>query len=409
MKMWPTTHDGATFLRAALDPFADVQLRSVGVPDSFSGNTLKHTNTMEITVVPDSSGNVQFILIPSTSSPLIAKSGSFKNLLLPQIDSSSGLPVGTLNTDFNASTVSEQMNLAIPWPYWAQNYGSATTGQNRYGPYSYKSQRVTSQGLEWRWTGTTLTDQGVCTAAILDSYLVEGFSEYTAAGSPLLPIGPGIEFIQRGDIEEFSNISQSALSNQPQFVQLTMHPNEGSGGYSTMISAEEGYIMKPYAPNTAFISAGSKSSTFNTSASNSLGTLGFNNASTPIPSIVEMAPWQNLRPIGFSFTGLPVSAGAITLRLKQRVEATIDIGSAFQQFTDKSPQEDCNAMAIVANVAKTLPVMVPVTMNGFGDWWKKIMNVIGWGARVAGSLIPVPGASIIGQGVGALADVLGAI
>ena len=132
---------------------------------------------------------------------------------------------------------------------------------------------------------------------------------------------------------------------------------------------------------------------------------GVDNAGTPAEVATPLIPIQNLRPVGVSFTGLDPTI-SIVLRLKQRVEATVQVTSAFQQFTDKSPSEDQVAIDLVADVQKTLPVMVPVTMNGFGDWWKKIMGSISGIGKIIGGM-RLPFVSQIAGGVGDIADILG--
>jgi len=405
--------DGATFMRAALDPFSDVQLRSVGVPDSFAGNTLKHVNTMTITVVPDATGTISFVMLPSVSHPIIPIVGTFNNVSLPVIDKVTLAPFSTTTINWTAAALHGTGYGAIPWPFWAQSYilGSSILGATSlYGPYGYRSQRIVSQGLEWRYTGTTLSDQGVATAALLDSYTIDGYTEGSGLGT-VNPLSTDVEFIQRADLSTLlRELSQGNLSNQPNYIEQTLHTSEGAGGMLVMIPSEEGYVMKPYAPNTAIIDATSKMSLFNAAGGTFLGGAVVTNDTSPVQGLGQITPWQNLRPIGVSITGLNTTAGtaSIVLRLKQRVEATVDISSAFQQFTDKSPAEDCQAMSIVADVSKTLPVMVPVTMNGFGDWWRKIMSVISSAGKIAGGL-GIPFVSPIAGGVGALADVLGSL
>jgi hypothetical protein len=255
-----------------------------------------------------------------------------------------------------------------------------------------------------------LSDQGVATAALLDSYTIDGYTEGSGLGT-VNPLSTDVEFIQRADLSTLlRELSQGNLSNQPNYIEQTLHTSEGAGGMLVMIPSEEGYIMKPYAPNTAIIDATSKMSLFNAAGGTFLGGAVVTNDASPVQGLGQITPWQNLRPIGVSITGLNTTAGtaSIVLRLKQRVEATVDISSAFQQFTDKSPAEDCQAMSIVADVSKTLPVMVPVTMNGFGDWWRKIMSVISSAGKIAGGL-GIPFVSPIAGGVGALADVLGSL
>jgi hypothetical protein len=407
----PTTADGANFMRAALDPFADIQLRSVGVPDSFAGNTLKHANTMEITVTPDSTGTIAFVVLPSVQAPIIPVKGLYKNLLVPTFNVSTMVPGTFVLPSFDAGANITALNCAqaISWPTWASNFGAVAQANGAgVGPYSYKSQRVTGQGLEWRYTGTTLSDQGVCTTAKLDAYCVDGYTDKPADPSAFK--GIGVNLLQRADLNNMIvNCNETSLSNVPQFVQQSMHTSDGAGGMIVLVAAEEGYVLHPTLSNTAFLHNGTPTASWTTNLSNipNLGTLGYDPVAGAPTEVFPLIPWQNLRPVGVVFTGL-IADAAIVLRIVQRVEATVNAGSAFQQFTDKSPSEDCGAMTMVANVQKTLPVMVPVTMNSFGEWWRKIMGTIGTFGKIIGG-IGIPIASPIAGGVGALADIFASL
>jgi hypothetical protein len=390
-------------MRAALDPFADVSVRSVGVPDSFGGDTLKHTNTMEITVMPDMNGEISFLILPSVSSPLLVLKGLYQSILVPVV---AGGGTNTVTLDAAQSINVDGFNSCIPWPTWAAAFGAGGE-DNLYGPYNYKSQRIVSQGLEWRYTGTELSDKGVCTAAMVDAYLVPGYVDKPA--DPGFLTTSGIRFIQRADINNLLDISQSSLANQPRYVQQTMHSAEGAGGMLVLTADEEGWNFKPTIPGTALLEASDTSSDWTLEpaapTADRVGTIGL--TAVAAKACFPIIPWQNLRPVGVSFTGLDTTI-SLTLRLKQRVEGTVAVSSPFQQFTDKSPREDQHAISMVANVQKTLPIMVPVTMNGFGTWWKKIMGGIGSVGKILGG-IGIPMVSPIAQGVGGLADVLGSL
>lgn len=409
MRKWPQTKDGATFLRAALDPFSDVQLRSVGVPDVFAGDTLKHCNTMEVVVVPDNTGNITFTILPSVSDPLIMLQGLYKDILVPQCDKTTFAPVGTqVLPSFDASS-GEGYLAALSWPQWASYYGSqGTTTTNPYNPYGYRSQRIVSMGLEWRYTGTELSDQGVCTAAITDAYMIDGQLDYTGT-APVVAKSSHVNFVCKGECSTFQETTAATLSNVPGYRQLSMHSAEGAGGMLVLVAAEEGYIMKPYVPNAVLGDNTAMASAALTLASTTIATLGTTNDTTVAYASFPISPWQNLRPITVNFSGMKTDGSvSVVLKLKQRVEATIDQASPFAQFIDKSPMEDCAALELVADIQKTLPVMVPVTMNGFGDWWRKIMGTIGSVGRIVGG-IGLPVVSPIAGAVSGLADVLGAL
>jgi hypothetical protein len=403
MARWPTTRDGAAFLRANLDPFSDVSLRSIGVPDGFGGDTLKHCNTMEITVKPSAAGNINFTVFPSASTPLVVSEGIYQAITIPTADATN-VANGTTVIDLdmsNAGTGSTGLYPGIYWPTWATSVGNGDT----FGPYGYKSQRVVSMGLEWRYTGTALSDKGVCTAAVVDGYMIPGYVDKPAEPASHWA-STRTRFMQRGDTFAVVSNSEGSLSNQPRFVQQTMHSSEGAGGMIVLTSAEEGFALVPTICDTIMVNSGTTAAEY-TAGTASATIAGYGIFSATPTDVIKfpILPWQNLRPVGVAFTGLDPSI-SIVLRLKQRVEATVDVNSPFQQFSDKSPTEDSVALGLAADISKTLPVMVPVTMNGFGDWWRKIMSVISSAGKIVGG-IGIPMVSQVATGVGGLADILG--
>ncbi len=410
MGRMPRSRDGAAFMRAALDPFSDVSLPAVGVPDSYGGDTLKHWNEMEISVTPDSNGNIAFIVLPTVSAPLLCIQGNYNSVLVP-VMTAAGNNAGTATISFNAASigaVSANTKPAIGWPQWVFNQGAgglttAFGNSGGYGPYSYKSQRIISQGLEWRYTGTTLNDQGSCIAATLDAYSLGGYNDYTPAAYPAT-ISTDVRFTVRTDVSTLANQSFSTLANYPKYVIQSMKGTEGAGGMVVLISGEDGYQFSTFDPYAMMIDAPDLSNSLETGTTGAIGIYG-HVQSTTNAAFFPISPIQNLRPVAVYFTGL-ASGVSLVLKLKQCIEATVAVGSPFAPFTNKSPNEDLDAIAIVADVQKTLPVMVPVTMNGFGDWWRKIMRTIGGVGRIAGSL-GIPFVSPIAAGVGQLADVLG--
>lgn len=414
---WPKSAAGAAFVRAALDPFSDQALPAVGVPDGLAGKTLKHTNTMSFTVSPTVDGSqVRLVLVPSASTPIAMIEGIFSGVEYPTFDGATLVGTGTASDPITTVGSGSHNIPCLAWPYWAQYYGSQAgtitsdnAAQSESGPYQYKSQRIVGYGLEWRYTGTTLADQGVATCAVLDAYAEEGYLEfpYSAGGFPGgLQNVPSINFVQRADLTVISDVSQQSLSNVPGYVQQTLKAAEGSGGMSVSVNGEANWKMDVTKTRMWLMSMGARTEDIASALVSRMYTYGLTTGTPPnVQCAAPLLPWQNLRPIGLVISGLTPSM-TFEVRVIQYIEATIATSSPFQQFTSVSPAEDQDALCLVATVSKSLPCMVPVTMNSFGEWWQKIMGKINsLGNIVRGMGIPV--ASQIAGGVGDIAGILG--
>jgi hypothetical protein len=111
---------------------------------------------------------------------------------------------------------------------------------------------------------------------------------------------------------------------------------------------------------------------------------------------------------GVFLTGLSKET-TLTVKLKVYVErAPTWAEPALSVLASPSAGYDVRALELYAQVVNLLPPGVKVSDNAFGDWWRAIVSIVKNVAPAVGlALSPVvPGAGIIGMGVGRLAGVV---
>jgi len=98
---------------------------------------------------------------------------------------------------------------------------------------------------------------------------------------------------------------------------------------------------------------------------------------------------------GVMLTGLSASS-TFRLRVKVYVEVAPTamgvVDAQLNVLATPSATFDFNALRMYSQIAQTMPVAVPVSMNAFGDWWKTICGVM--------SNIAVPALTAIGTAYG---------
>lgn len=103
---------------------------------------------------------------------------------------------------------------------------------------------------------------------------------------------------------------------------------------------------------------------------------------------------------GAYFAGLSVNA-TLTVTCKAIFETCPTPENAQLVVLSKpSPDYDPASLEIYKGAASGLPVGVPVGMNASGDFWDSVLDIIGEVAPTIGSMIPLPGAGLLGNMAG---------
>lgn len=392
---------GAQFIRASLDPFADIQLNGVGIPDDFGGNTLKLKQYMSIPVKPDANGNIQFSVIGCPTGCIAATAGTY-TFAQPDLNVNT-YPVGAYDPVVDFPPVAGQGTYlpVIPFPAWAQ-FISQGQSSVQGGPYSFNDYRVVGMGIEIRYTGTTLNDSGLIYCARVECQPREGRMTTPTRSTTLTQLANDAVWVRETQLPDLNSPSGAMISNVEGF--RTQRVCEGA--LIVMTNATGGTEFVPYDQQTVYMQRA-----YDNDSSSGQCTMGIwcrdkiRTPATEIPAIYPMPSWAGYSPMLVAIQGMDPTQ-SIEIRVVQYLEATLQPSSPFQQFTSKSPMYDQSALETVATVQKTLPVMVPVSMNSFGDWWKKIMGVIGGVGKTIGGL-GIPMVSQVAGGVGNIADILG--
>jgi len=112
---------------------------------------------------------------------------------------------------------------------------------------------------------------------------------------------------------------------------------------------------------------------------------------------------------GAYFTGLQNQSSLdVTVRLYIEVFPT-QYSQQLLVLADPCACSDVRAVQLYSEIVGTLPPGVPVSMNADGSWWKGVLKTIASVAPTIGSALGsvIPGAGLIGGGVGKLAELVG--
>lgn len=138
-------------------------------------------------------------------------------------------------------------------------------------------------------------------------------------------------------------------------------------------------------------------------------------ATTPAltPTILNHHPSQctKLYPVhqaGAIFSGLSPQT-TLTLNVNIYIETFPSYSDAsLMVLATPSCQYDPVALNLLSHVMSTLPVGVPAYQNGLGEWFSEVVDVVAdWAPKVGAAMgaIGLPGASLLGGGLGTLANI----
>lgn len=412
--MQSLTVGGATFLRAATDPFSDAALCEVGVPDEFAGRTLKLREVQTIPARPDASGVIQFSVVPANEGAIVAVKGKY-SFAKPVIQTDGGVATDVGYHDPVDSFGNLKVGALIPYPEQAKiMYDTRTVlgGVPEYDAYGTEAFRVIGYGVEVRYTGTTLTNQGRIYCSRVPLHLKEG-RNHTPLPVPAPTSSPygHTDNFRAANVGNLITGDGSHLSLLPGFLVHTM----SEGMMAVGVSEDADWAMKDYsrAVLTSVVhgqfSDNGTPSVILRAGNPYMGVWCEDQRITTSTKgvLYAMGGLGTQTPICVSIEGLDPAAANVEIRVSAFMEKSLILDSAFQRMTTKSPDCDPLALKTVARVSKTLPCMVPVRMNAFGDWWKKIMGFISGGAAIYSGL-HLPFAPVAGA-VSTLADALATI
>jgi len=412
------TQTGKDYLLMALDPFPDTEHPLVGLPDGSSGRSVvqQYNQILTVSAPPGlAAGNtwdLHVAFIPELFDPVLNTQLAYNGTAtygsaLTQDDSQtlgivaqtfpfrapiccvavpSGSPTfpstGT-TTPFNPATMSIQ--------------GFNLTGY--VGPQS----RVVAGGVECENTTPELNISGGVTY-----YTTPG--ETVASTTAVLDSSsgtnyPGIRTVQitrspPATVALAQSIPSSVRRKAKEGAYIQFRPSKG----------QPNPPIEPVRNSRVFQSAGTLAGNATVTIAGFCGTpSGWHTvgAFTPVPQL----PFSQSVPFDLSgayFTGLS-SQSTIDVTLRLYIETfPSQTAQTLVSVTNPTPVLDECAMEIFSKVSATLPPGCEVKYNANGGWFKGIMNKVAAYAPTIGSALGtiVPGAGLIGKGLGGVAELL---
>jgi len=417
------------FCQFACDPFCDRLLTIMGVPDAYSGPTLKIVHEFTTVVSTDGSGNLLMGLFPCLPSPFAIFTGvatwtgatsgtTYLIASTPARKTWFGMPLDEYNS------VVDLALQALGGVYTTQSGGQGTLNIN----YNNATQaRIIGMGWEFNNDGPVLTTQGASMGARIpwradtDIYHLDDINNQ--------PNNNALVSTANNNVPMF-NVSSTPLSWQA----VSGAPNQMSktgfmvdGGYSVAVRDEATdwsmqnmvpavqIAITPQGDATAAASPMSWNADWAVATTQPEGIAlpllptqtGSNASATNYYSGlwpgVGGTNWQSATGHIFATTShtplyYAVKQGApnwpMTVRCRIGVEYVLPQQAPNKNFATPSLAENKHAIAIVANVQKGLPIMVPFAANadgGFGAWVARAIRSVS--GMVAGLGIPIVSAA----------------
>lgn len=133
-------------------------------------------------------------------------------------------------------------------------------------------------------------------------------------------------------------------------------------------------------------------------------------ATIPATGVTEMPLYVNsTREVPFNSTGVFMTGLSPTSTFRIKLKIFVERAPSFNDpllapLASPSAPYDATVLALYSSCLASLPVAVPVCMNGFGDWFKEVLGIVGSVAAPVGALFGPQGAAI-GAAVSTVANV----
>lgn len=394
--------DARDWIIAALDPFHDFQRQLAGYPDSDSMHSTVACYNYELDVskpagavgnwdahvfsMPMLHNHMMHQVVSTNTDYAFACSGvgppnqTLRNLgSLNVYTADAGQPLYQSTTDFNPSNFESRVIDAGP---------TAGSGMGR----------VIAWGFEVVNTTADMTKQGSLTAyrmpqsmSLDESCIFQGNSAivYDKVLSQRLrsPPSTSSEAVLLGGTRQWA-AADGAYVVVPQST--VANPIRPSTNMSVMTSC--------YCPlatgNHAMISTRA-----------SQGAIGTNNAPVTTPLLSEPQRVIPFNTVGLFLTGLSPST-TFRVKMKMYVEkAPTYADPSTSVLATPSAAYNARVLELYSACLSQLPIAVPVGMNGFGDWFRTVLDIIGKVALPLGAAFGPQGA-LIGGGVATIADTI---
>lgn len=397
------------YLKVATDPWHDTSIDSFnGIPDEYVGKSVTEvlTVTHQITT-PFATGsgnyNVRVNNNPILGAIPLVKSANFGSCYHNEIDSAS--PVNT----FTIGTIDIQYSLTSNF----QDYPAATSRVALALPDSvmYGNIKVAGIGIEVINTTAELYKQGLVSIARVPQ-------PFSSQINTARVFGQG----QGGTAGSFAVVEMVPVVSMPTtLTELTTYPDyaqwEAKEGLYSVVRQYDHQSASPmgWRGVVRFINQEPYATSVGTSYSNAAQSVDVDrlNWVTVGTSFMPVATYiQNSGVIPCPcdsvcamFTGLSEQS-TLSLKVKfyveRRVNTSIPVIQALVPFVKDSPPINPKVIELVSRIWSELPPAVMFKENPAGEWWSRILGIIGDVAPTVLGFIPHPVAQIAAKGISAM-------
>lgn len=373
------TQDGARFVKCSLHPLMATSMKSVGVPDRYSGDTVVLDHKMTVTVVNGSLGTMKLLALPTLPGALwiYGETGG------------SDIPGGYTTVTGTTGTAVHNGNYyqCIPFQeYLPPNAISYTPGAHvlpNMNVYNATHARCVALALEVKDKSNSLNSQGDITCTRFPWRV----GSQALIGKADKPGGSATGYYWQRTVDPPLSNKQDATA----YKSYTCFPVK-EGAYSVATRTKPDWDMMEFAPvNSNADDDGTwLGQWWDLVLSNSAFAGGAFNTTSAIQYGVSTVAPANGDTIGPSWvddgtSGIAMVIDGLNTTTPQALEVTITIcveyevrpTSSISKFLAPSPKEDPVAMKIVSDTMSQLPSAVPQKQNSGGGFWDKVKGIIG--------------------------------
>jgi len=155
------TDAGRKFVECALDPLSAMSMKSQGVPDMFSGKTVVVDHKVDITITPDSNGNISLCMLPTLPGGIYVYGGGTTATEPTIVGGYTSVDGNVINQPWGTAFAYTGYS-GIPYQEYVPSTGAGGAGGNlpSMNPYNAAKARIVSMGLELSDKSTSLNSQG---------------------------------------------------------------------------------------------------------------------------------------------------------------------------------------------------------------------------------------------------------
>jgi hypothetical protein len=404
------TDAGARWVRKALDPFHDFSVRVDGMPDSNTSPTVVQeynvTSTFSVPAGVTGNWDAHIFNLPD----LASYAQSYTSFLQYPVTTSGSEAVGQYNFVYGGTaTIANGLgtiNVSSGPAGFRSLPDDSATSQSQYATFSNIPLPVGSQPgnrrciyLAFEITDTTaeLYQQGTVTAYEMPQDVTLG-TYNTGSGA-----GPNV-------------LSQYVVSRSPPALNtqamLLYDSRQWASKYGAYVvckmdtDSEWNKLRTSVSGQRLYTNDDLAGWNFGTPGS----TYGFGTFSSPTiagtGATTSITQHQfSHHPIMFNTSGIFLTGlnqnSTFTVTVRYGIEyAPSPYETQLVSLAQPSPHYDPAALEIYKRAAVELPIAVPVGENESGDFWDTVLGIIGDVAPMVGSMIPIPGAGMLGNLVG---------